>query len=122
MAIVLVHLSPVFPCVFVCFCGAGRLLDTIIIFDGVLRKHMGHSRRRRFVTCVGMWFGDMVYFLMTVAELHVVPGHALYLIVVLAIALNRIESNPRHRVRQNVNFHRNELRNLGGAPVEPSIS
>ena len=36
-----------------------------------------------------------VYFLMSVAELHVVPGHAVDFIVVLAIALNHIESK-RH--------------------------
>ena len=34
-----------------------------------------------------------VYFLMSVAELHVVPGHAMVFIVVLAIALNHIESS-----------------------------
>ena len=36
--------------------------------------------------------GDMVYFLMSVAELRVVPGHVVDFIVVLASALNRIES------------------------------
>ena len=41
--------------------------------------------------------GDMVYFLMSVAELHVVPGHVVDFIVVLAIAMKRFESQyPQH--------------------------
>ena len=44
-----------------------------------------------------LFLDDVVYFLMSVAELHVVPGHAVVFIVVLAIALSRIESiYPRH--------------------------
>ena len=36
--------------------------------------------------------GDMIYFVMSAAELRVIPGHFVDSIAVLAIALNRIES------------------------------
>ena len=50
---------------------------------------------RALAKCIG----NLVIFLMSVAELRVVPGHAVDFIVVLAIALNSIESqNPRDRL------------------------
>ena len=61
-------------------------------WNGTVVRHHGQSR---------YWFrgcqlfgplGDMVYFLMSVAELRVVLGHFVDFIVVLAIALSRIES------------------------------
>ena len=39
-----------------------------------------------------MSIGDVAYFLMAVTELHVVPGHAIDFIVVLAITLKRMKS------------------------------
>ena len=54
----------------------------------------GEVQKRYMTKCIG----DMVYFLMTVAELHAVLGHVVVFNEVLAIALNRLESqNPRHR-------------------------
>ena len=58
-----------------------------------------NSELRRFMVIFRAWellyfvlIGDIIYFLMSVAELRVAPGHAVDFIVVLAIALNRMEA------------------------------
>merc|ERR1712211_27523 len=52
------------------------------------------EQTRRITRCIV----DIVNFLITYAELHVVPGHILDFILVSAIALNRIEKqHPQHR-------------------------